>query len=350
MKLIFHTLESMDAEVRSQATSKSSGSKRQKLSQKTTPGVARAPVPPLVPTVALKSCHGCTQGAHVLIKYNGVAFCEECFAGCIRARHRKLRGPEDSTLIEEDRALMLDDPPAWRLKCKGFCSGDDNQERNLARTKLGKEAKAFHETRTVETETAREGNLIMNRKHFLKHYAKWEIDDDDMPKEEKNRLGNQEFGRLLEEQGDAHRKPGTKEQRVSFPDPKGRSFTDNKVERVDGVRQGAEISDEQFHARKQMMQNKAGFGSIDLAPVPKKPKVESDATRAHSSVDGGNTLSRSTLVAQSLATSTQLYREEGDEEIDSKDSKVADPQRLPHPPFTRYVCATSVSILPSLWI
>jgi hypothetical protein len=226
---------------------------------------------------------------------------------------------------------MIEDPPAWRKKCTGFYAEDDKSARLLARNVLAQEAKGFHETRNVESEVAQDGNLVMNRKHFGKHFAKWEIEDEDMPHEQKLKLANQKFDECLIEQGDVHKRKGANEDRVSWPDPKGRQFTETRCDRVDGVRQAAGISNQQFHARKKRMQEKAGFADVDSGDEQEEDAPVGNRLREpHSSVDGGNTMSRPTVVAASSGATLSVANGVGNLDEDtasatSKDTKVLDP-------------------------
>ena len=80
--------------------------------------------------------------------------------------------------VVADKELMVKDPKRWRLKLQGWLPHATKAERSQARSDAKSKAKAFHKTYALEADTHREGELKMNEKHFVKHFRKWELDED----------------------------------------------------------------------------------------------------------------------------------------------------------------------------
>jgi hypothetical protein len=101
--------------------------------------------------------------------------------------------------IESDIAKMIDDRLNWQTEMKPFLPNAPASENKVARAALKNEAASFDVTEQVTTEKFVAGDLVFNRRHFARHWKKWENDDSDTCLEE----SNQEFDRLHELQNGA---------------------------------------------------------------------------------------------------------------------------------------------------
>ena len=105
--------------------------------------------------------------------------------------------------VVADKEFMVKDPKRRRLKLQGWLPHATKAERSQARSDAKCEANAFHKTYSVEADTHREGELKVNEMHFVKHFHKWELDED-VPKAERELLVKEAFQSHIEVQGRTH--------------------------------------------------------------------------------------------------------------------------------------------------
>ena len=222
----------------------------------------------------------------------------------MKNRHRTARteNPENAEkIIKDDNAEMSDDADAWRLKIKYFIPGADKTEASIAKKEFKNEAKSYRIVENVEGSKTRTGFIIFNRRHFRKHYRRWECSDSDSHFTDNC---NKEFNKLHDAQDGAE---DSDESLVAVKDPKKRRFEDKGVEVRTGGRQTGPMSAESFDAFDRKVQKRLRKCSTPEAEEADDEVSEAVVKKTKSSIDG-ESLAPSTLKFPSRPPSNATTR------------------------------------------
>jgi hypothetical protein len=126
-----------------------------------------------------------------------------------------------AALIEADKEKMRTKPLEWSSDVAGALPSASKDERKTHMADLKKEAISYEDTAKVEAEMSQDEDLVLNRRHYQKHFKKWEHSDSETYKD----AANESYDAIHAEQEGAEDSSGG-ESAIRFPNPK-RKKSDN---------------------------------------------------------------------------------------------------------------------------
>jgi hypothetical protein len=116
-----------------------------------------------------------------------------------------------NALVKADKAKMVKEPDQWRVDVKPFRKDAEKGEKNQAQKSLRDHSKSFEKHEKIDGTEIRSGRICYRKRHFRKHFAKWEDGDSED--------ADAKFDELHNEQGTSN---DESEEMVSVPNPKKR--------------------------------------------------------------------------------------------------------------------------------
>ena len=248
-------------------------------------------------------CHLCEKGDGANTPYHGKMF-HLPHTRLVEARHRTLSAIS-SDAVSSDINRMITDAPAWRGDMAALQAASTCGQKKLIHSIIRREAEAFEEAKKFNVKERLEDDWIMPRAEFVEHRVK---------KGDSVEEAGRKFDDLHVEQG--AEEDSTDVERVTIPNPVRVKRTRTGTSRSSGVRQGSEITDEQYQSRRKYLKGDEDDDDSDHDP----PK----SVGARSSIDGGKALCPATL-----GTSSQGQKSSAADSLSSRASKDAAKKRVP---------------------
>ena len=226
------------------------------------------------------------------------------FQRAIKNRHRLIRDnavnePAAAAVIECDKLMMRDMPFQWREKVAGCLHSASKNANRLQVKQLKAEAKSYDRTESVNDVLDVDEMIRMKRRHYLKHFKKWECSDS----EDCKKLGNISFDEMhAAQEGE---EDSSDESAVRFRNPKQKRQIITGVSSRNGVEQKASCTDEHKNVLKRKLKRLAMpfNGGNDEAAVKDESSAHASARHyPRQSIDGDSAGKRSSS-KRSLLTS-----------------------------------------------
>ena len=144
-------------------------------------------------------CHACLLPGKVTKGYYDVHFHDNCYNSTVRNIHATLKEHAETEhagkeLVKEETEKMRKRPGEWREDVKPFIPGQVSRvEKNMAQKSLRDRAKSFTVHQRVDKKLMTSGKLKFRRRHFVRHWKRWECSDTE--------VCNNKFDELHDAQG-----------------------------------------------------------------------------------------------------------------------------------------------------
>ena len=132
-------------------------------------------------------------------RYDQFDWHSRCWTLSVKNRHRTIReanADEHEEIIREDKEKMRDSPEEWQAEVAAFLPDADKTVAKAANNDLKSYAQSYNVAENFDQQVDRSEDLIFNRRHYLRHFKKWEHSDDETYVEE----GNKSFNKMHEDQ------------------------------------------------------------------------------------------------------------------------------------------------------
>ena len=77
-------------------------------------------------------------------------------------------------LMIKDKTKMVEEPDMWRIDIEGHLPGADKSAKRAAQADLRTGTKSFEMHERIDGQETRSGNIALRRRHFTRHWRKWE--------------------------------------------------------------------------------------------------------------------------------------------------------------------------------
>ena len=274
-------------------------------------------------------CYACNFGAShgVLDKcYLQKFWHSPCWQGTVKNRHRTIRDNATSEaaaaeLVNADQAMMKDEHAKWRLRVAKKLPTATKAEQLAAQRELKAEATSYAKTEKIDQNLNVNETIVMNEKHYQRHFLKWEWSDDEDIEGGKKASKGDFKKKHAEQQGVEDTDSGTEQ--IRFKNPKVKTQSITGVSTRNGVSQKAEVSDEVKDAF-----CRRAWGSTDHLPLMEPAGASTKLYAKRQSVDGDGSTNATTTKFQSKKSSPP----ESDEDEDDDDEFVVKSSRRPATP------------------
>ena len=196
-------------------------------------------------------------------RYDQFDWHSRCWTLSVKNRHRTIReanADEHEEIIREDKEKMRDSPEEWQAEVAAFLPYADKTVAKAAKNDLKSYAQSYNVAENFDQQVDRSEDLIFNRRHYLRHFKKWEHSDDETYVEE----GNKSFNKMHEDQEGAE--DDSTESHIAVPNPKKKRVRDTGTRTSTGSRMQGQISDESHQAFFNRTNRKMGMSPSTEVP------------------------------------------------------------------------------------
>ena len=160
----------------------------------------RVKINPVVALAPKHRCHACLNGGNLDKVVGKLKFHSACYAPCCRNRWRTMctHSPNEAAgkaLVDADKSKMVEEPDMWRIDIAGHLPDADKAAKRAAQAELRTGTKSFEVAERVDAQERRSGKIAIRKRHFKRHWRKWEKSDADTDE------CNEQFDKIHDEQG-----------------------------------------------------------------------------------------------------------------------------------------------------
>ena len=175
---------------------------------------------------------------------------------------------------------MREHPEEWQAEVAAFLPDADKTVAKATKNDLKSYAQSYNVAENFDQQVDRSEDLIFNRRHYLRHFKKWEHSDDETYVEE----GNKSFNKMHEDQEGAE--DDSTEFHIAVPNPKKKRVRDTGTRTSTGSRMQGQISDESHQAFFNRTNRKMGMSPSTEVPEDAADEPPRKKARAEASMSG----------------------------------------------------------------